>query len=144
VAGGRLDKAFIDYIGTRAIRGSDGVPGPTGPTGPAGAPGPTETSISYFVYNSASPLIIQALTVGTILNRVSICIYETVNTISSLQLGTFANPGLFFDSTDVNLNQLGSFDNQQIYMIDIPDFLVLTLAAPGATQGKGSIIVKTG
>jgi hypothetical protein len=93
-----------------------------------------------FSYLTASPLVLNALTAGQIIYRVTVIINVAFNdAAATMQLGTSTTPNLVFSSGDVNLIVIDQYDNEMFITIPSDDLFILTISPGTSTQGSGII-----
>jgi len=97
----------------------------------------------HFTYATPSPLVIQALSPGNVIDR-SVLLITTPfdDSGAALQLGTAANPGLIFDVGESVPTDAGQYDNMAVNEFSIPELLRLTITPAASTQGEGLLLYK--
>ena len=134
--------------------GPTGATGPTGPAGETGATGATGPAGSgtggetvgqvAFDFNTPSPVLLQAVSSGLVLNRCTIIIVTPFDDpTASIEVGTSADPSLIFAPGEVAAGFTGNtFGNSTLYPFTTNDFLLLTLSPGASTQGSGILLYK--
>lgn len=97
-----------------------------------------------FLFNTTSPMLLQQVAAGSILNRCTILIAQPFDDPAArIMLGTSTTPSLVFGSADVSLGSLGSsFDQSALFQFSITDFFLLTISPGASTQGAGLLLYK--
>jgi hypothetical protein len=97
-----------------------------------------------FLFNTPSPMLLQQVPAGSILNRCTILIAQPFDDHAAfLKLGTTATPDLVFGQSDVTLGALGNcYDQSSLFQFSIMDFLQLTISPGASTQGAGLLLYK--
>lgn len=79
--------------------------------------------------------VIGSVIVNTKLTLVQVTIEAPFNLGTTVTFGTSANPAMFFEATDSNPNQEGSYTTPETFDIDMNDLIILTVSP--ATTGVG-------
>jgi hypothetical protein len=119
--------------------------GATGPAGPTGSGTDSETVGQVaFDFNTPSPILLQTVAPGIVLNRCAVIIVTPFDDPSaSIQVGTTTNPSLVFAQGEVVPWSNGNtFNNSGLYPFVANDFLLLTLSPGASTQGSGILLYK--
>lgn len=97
-----------------------------------------------FSYTTTSPLVLQAVVAGQVLNRCTILITTAFDDPGAfITLGTTADPSLVFGASDARLSDLGNnYDNSALFPFSVSDFLQLTISPGSSTQGAGLLLYK--
>ena len=103
---------------------------------------PTPLERVPFTFASGT-LILQALTVGQILTFAQVNVTALFGAGSTILLGTVEDPNAFLDVVDVSQLPLGSVVMTGVVEILVPDFLILTVSAVGAS-GTGTLYYGVG
>lgn len=103
-----------------------------------GGPGNEPIAVP-FNYQTASPLILQAVTGGQIIYLSNISITTSFNGNTTLQLGTITTPNLIFGTTDVDTAIDNEYNNESITVLPTTDLLILTISATSPTQGAATL-----
>jgi hypothetical protein len=133
------------YTGPTGPTGAAGATGPTGPVGPTGSGTDGETVGQVaFDFSTPSPLLLQTVAPGLVLNRCAIVIVTPFDDpAASLEVGTSTDPALVFAPGEVVPDSAGNtFNNSGLYPFDANDFLLLTLSPRASTQGSGILLYK--
>lgn len=97
----------------------------------------------HFTYTTSSPLVLQALTVGGVLDRASILITTPFNDPGAkIQLGTSGSPGLVFGLGETDVTQAGQYDSPELSEFTVPDLFNLLITPGASTQGAGLLLYK--
>lgn len=102
--------------------------------------------VQFLLFNFAtiSPLVLQAVTPGLILNLAQVLVITPFNNGgATMTLGTTANPSLVFDSTDVTLQSVGQYETDYLIQFAASDVLELFINPSGSTQGSGLLLYQT-
>jgi hypothetical protein len=129
-------------LGLYNPRGQTSLVGSEGPTGPTG-PGETVGQVA-FDFSTPSPLLLQTVTPGLVLNRCAIVIVTPFDDPAArIEVGTSANPSLVFAQGEVVAVAPGNtFNNSSLYPFETNDFLLLTISPGASTQGSGILLYK--
>jgi hypothetical protein len=96
-----------------------------------------------FSFDVASPLILQALTPGQVLNRAAIQVITPFSDPAArVKLGTTATPGLVFTDDDVELDLAEQYESSVLFPFFVSDFLILTVSPGASTAGSGLLLYK--
>lgn len=97
-----------------------------------------------FLFSTASPMVLQQVAAGSVLNRCTILIAQAFDDPAAfLKLGTTAAPDLVFGSSDVTLSTLGDcYDQSALFQFSVMDFFQLTISPGASTQGAGLLLYK--
>jgi hypothetical protein len=110
--------------------------------------GATTASVSDqkvpFSYSTASPLLLQQVFPGQVLERCTILVTTPFDDpAASVTLGTTTVPTLVFAPGDTTLDVLGnSYDQSSLFDLPIVDFFQLTISPAASTQGAGLLLYK--
>ena len=116
-------------------------------TRPGSSKGSGETVASVtFTFATISPLVLQSVAAGNVLNRLSILIQTPFNDpAATLEVGTSADPSLVFNTSEIKLYGPLSgltYDNSQLFEFTLADLLLLTLSPGASTMGAGLLLYK--
>jgi hypothetical protein len=107
------------------------------------APTPSETVQVPFSFATPSPLVLQAVTPGQIVNRALVRIVVPFNDpAATIELGTSAAPGSILATSDINTGLDGQYETDVIVIFSVGDLLLLTLSPGASTQGSGMLLYK--
>jgi hypothetical protein len=96
-----------------------------------------------FAFNTASPLILQAVAAGTLLNRADILITTAFDDpAATLRLGTAASPSLVLAAADNLPSRLGQYQTEALTLFVAPDNLQLSISPAASTMGAGIVFFK--
>lgn len=88
-------------------------------------------------------MILRALAPGQVMDRACILVQAPFDGVAPLiSLGTFADPERFLANEDVLASAIGQYETNELGIIVVPDFLILTITASGSTQGAASVFYK--
>lgn len=110
-----------------------------------GGSGGTGENARSVEFSPASPATqsLQALAVGQLLSDIRVIVETPFNDGAAfVKLGTSANSSAFMASSDSALATAGQFDNNRVYSIDTPDYLVMTVSHAAATSGSAYIFYR--
>jgi hypothetical protein len=115
-------------------------------SGGAGPVPPTVETVEQvpFTFATPSPLVLQAVTPGQLLNRVTIAITVPFNGPGALlTLGTTAAPAGIISLNDTVISFPGQqYTTEDLFPFLAADFLQLTIHSSGSTQGSGYLLYK--
>lgn len=93
-----------------------------------------------FDYTTSSPLILQSVLAGQIVYKMTIIITTVFDDLlSTIKVGTTADPSLIFEVDGTNILVLSQYDNDGLFIIPNDDLLILTITPGGSIQGAGMI-----
>lgn len=97
-----------------------------------------------FAYNTPSPLVLQQVFPGQLLNRCAILLTTPFNDpAASVTLGTTTSPSLVMAAGEATLTILGNtYDQSALFEFSIMDFFQLTISPGVATAGAGLLLYK--
>lgn len=96
-----------------------------------------------FLFSTPSPLVLAALVPGQILDRACVLVQTAFDGAApQISLGTFADPDAALPAFGVDPRAVGQYENDQLLPITTPDFLILTIAPSGSTQGTGLLFYR--
>jgi hypothetical protein len=96
-----------------------------------------------FTYATVSPMILQALAPGSVIDRAAILIETPFNGVgATIELGTAASPGLVFAVGEVDLGKVGTYDDSELFPTVVAELLILTITPGTSTQGSAILVYK--
>lgn len=95
-----------------------------------------------FDFSTPSPLVLQALSSGLIVNRAALVIETPFDSSAGLELGTSSNPGALLSASDFTPSVAGQYESSVLLPIFASDFLILTINPGVSTQGSGFLLYK--
>ena len=96
-----------------------------------------------FTYTTASPMVLQAVLVGQIVNRAVVVITTPFNDPSaSVQLGVTSTPGLILGVGDVSAGTADQYGSDVLVDFASNDIMILTISPGASTQGSGLLFYR--
>jgi hypothetical protein len=97
-----------------------------------------------FAFNSTTPMVLQQVFPGQVLNRCTILVVTPFDDPAAfIKVGTSFNTSLVLGASDVSLGILGnSYEQAALFPFSITDFLQLTISPGASTQGAGLLLYK--
>ena len=83
-------------------------------------------------------LILSTITIGQLLKSSQVSILATFGAGTTVQLGTYADPGMFLNLGGADVIQVGAYNAPEFFPILVNDSLLLTVSAVGIT-GTGKL-----
>jgi hypothetical protein len=103
----------------------------------------TETVQVPFNFATPSPLVLQTVAPGQVINRSLIRIVVPFNDpAATIELGVSAAPGEILSSSDTNATLDGQYENDAVAIFSVGDLLLLTINPGSSTQGSGMLLYK--
>jgi len=95
-----------------------------------------------FAYDTPSPMILQKIPPGKVLDRCAILIITPFDDPAAfITLGTITTPSLVLSAGEVTLSILdNTYDQSALFEFSIMDFFQLTISPGVSTQGAGLLI----
>lgn len=110
---------------------------------PSGASNSDTVQVVSFAYDTPSPMLLQAVTPGQIVNRAVVVVTVPFDDpTSSILLGTTTDVGLILGADDVTTSAADQYDNDALFEFTIDDFLLLTINPGASTQGQGFLFYR--
>lgn len=100
---------------------------------------PDEVRQSVAITFDTGTITLQAVASGALLFDVGVQVLTQFDGAATLQLGTTTSPSLVFVPGEVDLATPDQYANPEVLEFSAGDFLVLTIAQTGATQGTGKL-----
>jgi hypothetical protein len=99
-----------------------------------------------FTFATPSPLVLQAVLPGNVLDRVSVLIQTPFNDpTATIQVGTTTDPDLVFvPGAIVLFGPLSglTYEDLSLYEFTMSDLLILTISSGASTMGAGLLLYK--
>lgn len=93
-----------------------------------------------FSFNTASPLVLQAVAAGSSVTRAMVLVDQAFDDPSaSITLGPTFDPSGVLASDDVDLQILGQYESMSVAEFAAPDFLELAISPGTSTHGAGTL-----
>jgi len=97
----------------------------------------------HFTYTTGSPLVLQQVFPGQVLNRCTILLTTSFDDPAAfVQVGTTTTPSLVFSPAEVTLGVVNNYDQHALFEFSVMDFLQLTISPGASTQGAGLLLYK--
>jgi hypothetical protein len=97
----------------------------------------------YFSWDTPSPLVLQTVTAGQVLNRAAILIQTPFSDSNAyLELGTTGDPGAIFSPIESDVGTATQFESRLLYAFPSNDLLILAIHPGSSTQGSGILLYK--
>ena len=96
-----------------------------------------------FTYATGSPLVLQAVTAGQIIDR-AVLILTTAfdDPAATLQVGTTGTPSLILAPGEVDVSKNDQYGTDVITTIALNDILILTITPGVSTHGAGKLFYR--
>jgi hypothetical protein len=110
-----------------------------------GPPAPGDETVGRvdFAFNTPSPVVLQAITAGQLLDRAAVLITTTFDDPAAyVEVGTSGDPDGVFEEGDIDLGVLGQYENRILLLFPSSDLLLLTIHPGASTQGAGILLYK--
>ena len=96
-----------------------------------------------FTYATPSPMLLQAVLAGQIIDRAVVVITTPFDDpSSSVYLGITASTGLILGAGDVTTDVADQYENAALFEFAANDFLELTITPATSTQGAGFLFYR--
>ncbi len=107
----------------------------------SGSPGPD--GWVAFAFGTASPLTLQALAAGAVV-EFALVVIETVfdDPTATLKVGTVATPDLVLGTGEIKATAIGQYASDIAHEVAVPEFLKLTISPGASTQGAGHVLFR--
>lgn len=100
-------------------------------------------SVVNFTYQTHSPMVLQPVLKGCVIDRVLAYISTPFNDSSAtLQLGTTGDINLVLNSADSDPTIAGQYSNQAFTVVPINDLFLFTITPGASTQGAGTLFFR--
>ena len=113
-----------------------------------GPPAPDDEIVGRvdFSFDSASPIVLQTIAAGQLLDRAAVLITTTFDDPAAyVEVGTSSDPDGVFEEGDIDLGVLGQYENRILLLFPAfppSDLLLLTIHPGASTQGAGILLYK--
>lgn len=117
----------------------------SGGAGGGGGQGDETVGWLPFAWNTPSPLVLQGVAAGQLLNRVSVLLIVPFNgedPPGTLEVGTLTTPDLVFTSADIDTEVAAQTDSDALELFAANDTLILTIDPGDSSAGNGIILWK--
>lgn len=111
----------------------------------SGPPFPGDETVGKieFSFNTPSPVVLQAITAGQLLDRAAVLITTTFDDPAAyLEVGTSTTPNEIFGYGNIDLGLLGQYENRILLLFPMSDLLLLTINPGSSTKGAGILLYK--
>lgn len=96
-----------------------------------------------FNYTTASPMILQAVTAGQLIDGAGIIVLEAFDDFAaSVNFGTAGAPSLILPLDTGRVSRVAQFHNAEVFPIDAPEQLVLTVNPATSAAGSGVLFYR--